>query len=583
MIVKNSEIKSYLRTQLYTVLLLLILTPSEITAQYIQANPQIHHPVVANGGMVVSDNRLATREGLKVLEEGGNAVDAAVTVGFVLAVTYPRAGNLGGGGFMLIKTEKADGIISIDYRETAPASSTRDMFLDKHGYVDRKKARDSVHSSGVPGTVAGLALALEKFGTISLKRALEPAARLAREGYYVSAEMERSLIQVKERMEKSPESMSVFFKKDGKPYRTGEIFSQPDLAWSLEQIMKNGTDSFYKGEIAEKISGFMKKEGGPLTMEDLASYKPEIREPVKGEYRGYQIYSMPPPSSGGVHLIQMLNMLEKFPLRKYGSNSAKSIHILTEVMKLAYADRSKYMGDPDFVDVPAEEIISDQYAEKLLSKINTERCTPSSEIKPGDPLNTYESANTTHFSVVDKDGNAVSNTYTLNFSYGNGITVPGTGILLNNEMDDFSSKPGVPNAYGLIGGEFNSVKPGKRMLSSMTPTIVMKDGNPFIVTGSPGGGRIITTVLQVILNVIDHDMNIAEATAVPRIHHQWFPDKTYIENGISKDTTEILEKRGHQLESGRTIGAANSILYDQDTFYGYSDPRRPAGLAEGIN
>lgn len=583
MVFKNSKIKSYLKTQIFAVLLLLILTPSEIVGQHIKAYSEIHHPVAANGGMVVSDNELATREGLKVLKEGGNAVDAAVTVGFVLAVTYPRAGNLGGGGFMLIKTEKADGIMSIDYREKAPASSTRDMFLDKHGEVDRKKARNSVHSSGVPGTVAGLALALEKFGTISLKRALEPAVRLAREGYHISTEMESSLVQAKDRMKKSPESISVFFKNDGKSYRAGEIFKQPDLAWSLEQIMKNGTDSFYNGRIAEKIIGFMKKEGGPITMEDLASYNPEIREPVKGGYRDYQIYSMPPPSSGGVHLVQMLNMLEKFPMGEYGSNSAKSIHILTEVMKVAYADRSKYMGDPDFVDVPAEEIISDQYAEKLLNKINTEHSTPSSEIRPGDPLNTYESANTTHFSVVDKNGNAVSNTYTLNFSYGNGITVPGTGILLNNEMDDFSSKPGVPNAYGLIGGEFNSVKPGKRMLSSMTPTIVMKDGNLFIVTGSSGGSRIITTVLQVILNVIDHDMNIAEATAAPRIHHQWFPDKTYIENGISKDTRDILEKRGHELESDRTIGAANSILYDRGTFYGYSDPRRPEGLAEGIN
>ncbi len=568
---------------LLTTILFLIITPSPWADEPLNRTAQIHHPVKAAKGMVVTDNRLATLAGKRVLKEGGNAVDAAVTIGFVLAVTYPRAGNLGGGGFMVIRDSKTGDIVSVDYREKAPSASTADMFRDDNGNVDREKSRNSIYSTGVPGTVAGLALALERYGTINLERAIEPALNLARNGFPMSRTMKDSLQEARDRLSKSPESISVFFKKDGNPYEVGEIFRQHDLAWSLERISKNGIDAFYKGEIAKKICEFMENSGGIITKEDLSSYKPKIREPVKGQYRDYLIYSMPPPSSGGVHLVQMLNILEKFPLSDYGNNSADSIHTMTEVMKLAYADRSKYLGDPDFVEVPVNELISEEYAEKLLEKIDTDKAIPSSDIEPGNPVHIKESPNTTHFTVMDKHGNVVSNTYTLNFSYGNGITVPDTGILLNNEMNDFSASPGVPNAYGLIGGEYNSIEPGKRMLSSMTPAIVMKDDSPFIVTGSPGGSRIITTVLQIIVNVIDHNMNIAEATAVPRIHHQWFPDKIYVENGISPDTLKILRGKGHNIESGRTIGSANSIMFENGNFYGYSDPRRPEGLARGVN
>lgn len=564
--------------------LLLILPAFPRTHQQpVYRTAQIHHPEKAEKGMVTSDNRLATEAAIKVLEAGGNAVDAAVAIGFVLAVTYPRAGNLGGGGFMIIRDSGTGEVVSVDYREKAPAKSTSDMFITENGEVDRDKSRNSIHSSGVPGTVAGLALALEKYGTFTLKQAIEPALRLARNGFPMSRELRDSLMEAKSRLDRSPESMSVFFKKNGVPYEIGEIFRQPDLAWTLEQISNSGTDAFYKGEIATKISQFMEDSGGIISKEDLSSYQPVIRETVKGNYRGYTIHSMPPPSSGGVHLVQMLNILEKFPLSDYGNNSANSIHLLTEVMKLAYADRSKYLGDPDFVEVPADEIVSEIYTEKLLEKIDMDKATPSSDIQPGNLSIIKESPNTTHFSVMDKQGNVVSNTYTLNFTYGNGITVPGTGILLNNEMDDFSASPGIPNAYGLIGGEYNSIEPGKRMLSSMTPTIVMKDDTPFIATGSPGGSRIITTVLQIIVNVIDHDMNIAEATAAPRIHHQWLPDRTYIENGISTDTIRILKEKGHSIESDRSIGSANSIMFKRDTFYGYSDPRRPESLARGVN
>lgn len=539
----------------------------------------IHKPVVARNGMAVSENSIATREGLRVLKEGGNAVDAAVTMGFVMAVTFPRAGNLGGGGFMLVLNKESDEIVAIDYREKAPKAATKDMFLDENGNVDRDKSQNSIYSAGVPGTVAGLALALERYGTISLEKAISPAIRLAKEGFPVTFELSQSLKETKESMSKSEESLSNYYRGNGGDYETGEILKQKNLAWSLKEIMENGPDAFYKGEIAARITDFMAAEKGLITKEDLKSYKPEIRKPVSGNYKGYQIYSMPPPSSGGVHIIQMLNILDEFPIANFGHNSAEYIHTISEAMKLAYADRSKHLGDPDFAPVPTSELISKEYANKLRAKMDLKKSTPSGEIKPGKPV--AEGTSTTHFSVMDKYGNVVSNTYTLNFSYGSKISVPGTGILLNNEMDDFSAKPGVPNAYGLIGGEFNSVEPEKRMLSSMSPTIVLKDGKPFLATGSPGGSRIINTVLQIILNVVDNGMNIAEATNAPRFHHQWLPDELFIENGFSKDTTNLLEKKGHSIEKQRTIGSAQSIMKVGDYFYGSTDPRRPGGLAEG--
>ena len=538
------------------------------------------HPVVAKSGMVATENKYATQAGLQVLKEGGNAVDAAVTIGFTLAVTFPRAGNLGGGGFMLIYLADSDEVVSIDYREKAPLKASRDMFLGKKGNVDKEKSRNTILAAGVPGTVAGLVLALEKYGTITLERALQPAIELARKGFPVDPELSESLIHAKDRMQSSPASMAIFFKAGGVPYSEGQLLIQKDLAWSLKQIAKNGSEAFYNGAISKKIDSFMKQTGGLITNHDLKNYKAVVRRPVQGEYRGYEIYSMPPPSSGGVHLIQMLNILELFPLPSFGHNTAKTIHIFAETMKHAYADRSKHLGDPDFSPVPVSWLTSKKYAQSIQEKIDPEKSAPGREISPGE-LNINEGNNTTHFSVMDRYGNAVSNTYTLNFSYGSKITVPGTGILLNNEMDDFSAKEGVPNAYGLLGGKLNSIEPEKRMLSSMSPTIVTKEGKPFLITGSPGGSRIITTVLQIIINVIDFDMNISEATNAVRVHHQWMPDELKVERGLNEDTISILREMGHKVEIGRTIGVAESIMKKGNYLYGASDPRRPGGLTQG--
>jgi len=540
----------------------------------------IFHPVHARNGMVVSEEKYATEAGLEVLKEGGNAVDAAVTVGFVLAVTFPRAGNLGGGGFMLVRMAETGEIVAIDYREKAPKSVTAETFLDKDGDVDTEKSRHSVFSAGVPGTVAGLALALEKYGTIPLERAIRPALGLAENGFPVSEGLAASLNDAKSRMEKEPESMRVFFKEGGTPYAPGEVLVQKDLAETLRLISEDGPEAFYEGEIAVKIARFMKESGGLITEKDLEEYSAALREPVRGTYRGYEIYSMPPPSSGGVHLVEMLNILEGFPLGEYGHNTAKTINLMAEAMKFAYADRSEHLGDPDFKKVPVEVLTSKKYADNLRKRISPGRVTPSVLIKPGE-MPPGEGQNTTHFSVIDSGGNMVSNTYTLNFDYGSKITVPGTGILLNNEMDDFSMKPGEPNAYGLLGGQANAPEPEKRMLSSMTPTIVLKDGAPFLATGSPGGSLIITTVLQVITNVIDFGMNISEATNAPRVHHQWLPDKLRVEKGISGDTLRLLKERGYSIDTGNTMGSAQSVMKKGESLYGASDPRRPGGLAEG--
>ena len=530
--------------------------------------------------MVVSEERIATLVGLSVLKEGGNAVDAAVAVGFALAVTYPRAGNLGGGGFMLVHLGETGRTVAIDYREKAPLKATRNMFLDKNGEVDMERARHSVYSCGVPGTVAGLSLALEKYGTMPLEKVLAPAIKLAEKGFAVTPELRKSLLEARGRMKKSSESREIFFKSNGEPPREGEILRQKNLAWSLKEISRNGPRAFYKGTIAKKITAYMKKEGGLITERDLASYESLIRESVTGSYRGYSIHSMPPPSSGGVHLIQMLNILERYPLSQYGHNSARYVHILSETMKLAYADRSRHLGDPDFSPVPTEHLISKRYAKRLASRINPEKATPSRYVKPGSPV-PGQGADTTHFTVADRFGNVVSNTYTLNFAYGSGLAVPGTGILLNNEMDDFSAKPGAPNAYGLIGGEKNSIAPGKRMLSSMTPTIVLKDKQFFLATGSPGGSRIITSVLQVILNVVDHKMSIREAVSAPRIHHQWLPDTLYVEREAEKDMESGLRKKGYEVKRTGRIGSTQSVVRIDEDFLGAADPRRPGGLAQG--
>ncbi|PHR87389.1 MAG: gamma-glutamyltransferase [Moritella sp.] len=540
----------------------------------------IHHPVWAANGMVASQEALATQIGVDIMQQGGNAIDAAVAVGYALAVTLPRAGNLGGGGFMLVYLADEQRSIAIDYREVAPQAAYPDMYLDDAGNPDSQLSRFHGLAVGVPGTVLGFELALNKYGSMSLAQVMAPAIKLARDGIVVTPDLANSLRATKKRLSQWPSTQSIFYKADGSNYQPGEILKQTDLANTLSAIAKKGSPAFYQGPIAKQISDSVRDAGGIMTMQDLASYKAIERQPVTGDYRGYQVISMPPPSSGGVHIVQMLNMLSQFPIDKMGHNSAATIHVMAESMRRAYADRSLYLGDPDFVNVPVAELTNKQYAKQLVSQINLNKATPSSDVSPGTLL-PYESNQTTHFSVVDKFGNAVSNTYTLNFSYGSGLVADGTGVLLNNEMDDFSAKPGTPNAYGLIGGKANAVAAKKRPLSSMTPTIVLKDNKPYLVTGSPGGSRIITTTLQVIMNVIDHNMNIAEASAAPRFHHQWLPDVIRIEKGLNVDTINLLESKGHKVEVKAAMGSTQTIMLTEEGVYGASDPRRPNALSLG--
>ena len=548
--------------------------------QAILSKRDIVHPVKAANGMVASQEAVATRIGVEILREGGNAVDAAVAIGFALAVTLPRAGNLGGGGFMLVHSAVDNQTVAVDYREMAPQASTRDMFLKEDGKVDKSKARSSRYSAGVPGTVAGLALARERYGSMPLSRLIQPAIDLADNGIVITADLAENLASRKKRLSKNPAAAAIFYKADGSNYKPGEKLRQSDLAQSLRAIAADGPDAFYKGAIARKIVADMQANNGPMTAADLASYQAVVRKPAYGTYRGYEVFSMPPPSSGGVHLIQMLNILETFPIGFLGHNSADTVHLMAETMRLAYTDRSHHLGDPEFWKVPVNGLTSKGYADILRRSIDLDKARPSHSVSPGDPA-PFESNETTHFSVMDGAGNVVSNTYTLNFSYGSGIVAPGTGILLNNEMDDFSSKPGVPNAYGLVGGEANAVEPGKRPLSSMTPTIVMKDGAPFLATGSPGGSRIITTVMQIIMNVVDHGLNIAAATHAPRIHHQWLPDEIRVEPGLSADTLDLLSARGHRIKTKNAMGSAQSVMHGKNDFLGASDPRRRGSLTLG--
>ena len=564
--------------------LLLLLCPLSVQAQStaILSNKDRYHPVHAANGMVASQEARATRVGVDILRRGGNAIDAAVAVGFTLAVTLPRAGNLGGGGFMLLHHGASGETLALDYREMAPAKAHRDLYLDQAGNVDKAKARFSHQSVGVPGTVAGLIEAHRRFGGLPLAAVMEPAITLAEQGLTVTPSLARNLARRRKRLSKWPASAAIFYKPGGGLHQAGETLVQQDLADSLRRIAATAGRDFYTGDTAKAITAEMTHQGGLVTMKDLAAYRPIWRQAVRGSYRGYQIASMPPPSSGGVHLIQMLNMLELFPLAKLGHNGADGLHLMAEAMKLVYADRARHLGDPDFWAVPIKGLTSKAYAKSLAAGIDPRRARPSVQISHGDPA-PYESNETTHFSVMDGAGNVVSNTYTLNFSFGTGIVAPGTGILLNNEMDDFSAKPGVPNAFGLVGGEANAIQGGKRPLSSMTPTIVFKDGQPLLATGSPGGSRIITMVLQILLNVIDHDLNIAEATAAPRIHHQWLPDKLWVERGLGPDTLAILRQRSHQATPSRAAGSVQSVmrLANGTGFLGASDPRSPGALTAG--
>jgi gamma-glutamyltranspeptidase/glutathione hydrolase len=557
---------------------------------------EIFHPVKASGGMVASDQRLASEVGADILRQGGNAVDAAVAVGFALAVVLPYAGNLGGGGFMLIRDAKSGSVNALDFRETAPAAARRDMFLDQQGQVIPGKSTITPYSVAVPGTVAGLISASQQFGSLPLAQLIAPAIRLAEDGFVVSAVLAQQFALQRKHLERWPSTREVFFKR--KPdapeclvqdcpisslvtYAAGEILFQPDLAKTLRLIAGLGLDGFYKGRVAQHIVDTLSASTRPMSLEDLATYRIARRAPAKGNYRGYDIYSMPAPSSGGVHLIQMLNILERFPMTEFGAGSAQTIHLIAESARLAYADRSEYLGDPDFINVPQRGLTAKAYADTLAARINLERVTPSQQVRPG-PARDFESEQTTHFSVMDALGNVVSCTYTLNLNFGSGIVARGTGVLLNNEMDDFSAKPGVPNAFGLIGGSANAIEPGKRPLSSMTPVIVLKEGKPWLATGTPGGARIITTVLQTVLNTIDFKMNIAEALSMPRVHHQWMPDYLRIEKGLSPDTIRLLKEKGHELRVMPTMGRVQTVQQQQGFLFGATDPRNPDGAAIGI-
>jgi gamma-glutamyltranspeptidase / glutathione hydrolase len=565
------------------------------TLAFAQVAPETRAPeiapaqsVLAHNGMVVAQESRAARIGITILDRGGNAVDAAVATGFALAVTYPRAGNIGGGGFMVIHLAKNRDLgnrdTTIDYRETAPAAATATMFLDAQGNPDAAKSRDSALAVGVPGTVAGLAMALAKYGSgkFTLADVIAPALDLAQKGFPVEDDLADSLPGARERLGRWPASAAIFL-NGGDVLHEGERLIQPDLADTLRAIAKDGPRAFYSGRVADNIAAAVQKAGGIMTADDLAHYKAIERPALRGSYRGYDIVSMPPPSSGGVALIEMLNILEGFDLAKLAR--AEALHDEIEAMKRAYADRAVYMGDPDSVKMPIAGLTSKSYAATLRAQIGA-RATPAADVQAGKPAQS-EGRNTTHFSVIDRDGNAVSNTYTLNFGYGLGLVAEGTGVLLNNELDDFTAKPGTANAYGLLGYNANLPGPNKRPLSSMTPAIVLKDGKPVLITGSPGGSRIITAVLQVIVNAIDFHMPVAQAVTAPRLHNQWQPDATFAEPGFDPDLLDALRARGHNMVPTAPHTSANSIAVVAKTeftpqgYVGAADRRTRGSLAAG--
>jgi gamma-glutamyltranspeptidase / glutathione hydrolase len=539
------------------------------------------HSVVAEHGMVVAQEKTAARIGADILRRGGNAIDAAVATGFAMAVTYPRAGNIGGGGFMVIHSAERHEDVAIDYRETAPGATTPTIFLGPDGKPDTAKSRDSALGIGVPGTPAGLALALEKYGSgkFTLADLLQPAIALARNGILVGDDGADTLPEWYRRLARWPSTAKIFSRPDGTSLREGDTLIQTDLAATLSAIAQQGPRGFYEGPVAEKLVQAIGDAGGIITQGDLGSYRPVIRAPVRGSYRGYDIVSMPLPSSGGVVLLEILNILEGFPMREMKQGSAPSLHVMVEAMKRAYADRARYLGDPAFVSAPVATLVTKEYAAKQRAGIDLDHATPWTDALSAVPPR--EGSNTTHFSVVDSFGNAVSNTYTLNFSYGVGLVAEGTGVLLNNELDDFTAAPGASNAYGLVGFEANLPGPGKRPLSSMSPTIVLKDGKPVLVTGSPGGSRIISTVLQVIVNVIDYNMDVAAAVAAPRLHHQWLPDEVRVERGFAEDTLAALRAKGHRVVEPMGQTSANSIAVTPDGLLGAPDPRTRGADAAG--
>ena len=544
-------------------------------------------PVRARHGVVASTNEVASQVGVDIMKRGGNAVDAAIAVAFALAVTHPAAGNLGGGGFMMIRLKDGRST-AIDYREMAPAAATRNIYLDKNGNVISGEGGsiEGYRAAGVPGTVRGMELALKKYGSgkLTWTQLIEPARRLAANGFTVTNSLARGLRSSRDYLSKYPETKRIYL-NNGKFYNEGDTFVQPDLAATFVRLQQRGPNEFYEGQTAQLIVDDLKQHQGLITMEDMRGYVAKEREPLRGNYRGYEIISMPPPSSGGAVLIEMLNILEGYDFTKIDWASSERYHLTTEAMRRAFADRAEYMGDTDFVKVPIAGLIDKKYAAQLRSTINPERASNSEQVKAGKPLG-FESDETTHFTVVDAEGNAVANTYTLNNSYGSAVVAKGTGVIMNDEMDDFAAKPGVPNLYGLIQGERNSVAPHKRPLSAMTPTFVLrKDGSFWFTVGSPGGPTIINTVLDVITNVIDYNMNIQQAIDAPRIHHQWLPDElVYEPYGLSGDTQKALIARGHRLvDKPRYLGDCEGIMIEAKSGMrlGATDPRRSDGTAVG--
>ena len=543
-------------------------------------------PVRAKHGIVASTNEIASRVGVDIMKRGGNAVDAAIAVAFALAVTHPAAGNLGGGGFMMIRLKNGK-TTAIDYREMAPAAATRNIYLDKNGKLIEGEGGSLVgyRAAGVPGTVRGMELALKKYGSgrLTWAQLIEPARALAANGFVVNYTLARGLRGNKDYLSQYPETKRIYL-NGGKFYNEGNLFRQPDLAATFGRLQRFGPNEFYQGQTASMIVSDMKRHNGLITMEDMKGYVAKERQPLRGSYRGYEVVSMPPPSSGGAVLIEMLNILEGYDLKKTDSASSERYHLMTEAMRRAFADRAEFMGDADFVKVPVAGLIDKSYAARLRATIDAEHASTSEEVRAGQPAG-YESEETTHFTVVDADGNAVANTYTLNNSFGSSAVAKGTGVLLNNEMDDFAAKPGTPNLYGLIQGERNAVAPRKRPLSAMTPTLVLrKDGSLWFTVGSPGGPTIINSVLCVITDVVDYGMNIQQAIDAPRIHHQWLPDELVFEPyGLSGDTQKVLLARGHKLAPPRYLGDAEGIMIEEKTGVrlGATDPRRSDGLAVG--
>ncbi len=544
-------------------------------------------PVRAGHGIVASTNEVASQVGVDIMRRGGNAIDAAIAVAFALAVTHPAAGNLGGGGFMMIRLK--DGrTTAIDYREMAPAAAHRNIYLDKNGDVIKGEGGsiEGYRAAGVPGTVRGMELALKKYGShrLTWSQLIEPARRLAANGFRVTNSLARGLRGNRDYLSKYPETKRIYL-NNGRFYNEGDLFVQPDLGATFARLQRSGPNEFYEGQTARLIVDDLKRHDGLITMDDMRGYEAKERETLRGTYRGYDVISMPPPSSGGAVLLEMLNILEGYDLKKMDWASSDRYHLMTEAMRRAFADRAEYMGDTDFVKVPIAGLIDKKYASQLRGTIDPQRASTSEQVKAGKPAG-YESDETTHFTVVDADGNAVANTYTLNNSYGSAVVAKGTGIIMNDEMDDFAAKPGTPNLYGLIQGERNAVAPRKRPLSAMTPTFVLrKDGSLWFTVGSPGGPTIINTVLDVITNVIDYNMNIQQAIDAPRIHHQWLPDElVYEPYGLSGDTQKALTARGHKLvDKPRYLGDCEGIMIEEKTGIrlGATDPRRSDGLAVG--